>query len=36
MHTVLFMFKAYLKGLQHLVEGIPVKAFAVPCTQKMS
>ncbi len=23
----------YLEGLQHLVEGIPVRAFAVPCTQ---
>ena len=27
------MFKAYLEGLQHLVEGVPVRAFAVPCTQ---
>ena len=33
MHTVLFMVQAYLEGLQHFVEGVPVRAFAIPCTQ---
>ena len=35
MHTVSLMFEAYLEGLQHLVEGVPVRTFAIPCTQKM-
>lgn len=27
------MFTAYLEALQHLVEGVPVRALAIPCTE---